>query len=127
MGGWIFGRWPAPTSASADSTPVTTKKSEVPKADKPGSISAVPAKKPDIPKTAPKPVPKTEKAGGMSSASDKSGANCSSTPKLPQLRSPGINQSGPLLGFFPEVKSPPKVPVVKSLDQEALRDLLNGT
>jgi hypothetical protein len=130
VGGWIFGRWgatPAPTSASADSTPVTAKKTEVPKGDKPGSISTVPAKKPDIPKTAPKTVPKTDKAGSMSSASAKSGANGSSTPKLPQLRSPGINQSGPLLGFFPEAKSPPKVPVVKSLDQEALRDLLNGT
>jgi hypothetical protein len=44
------------------------------------------------------------------------------------LRPPGINQSGPLLGYFPEAKSPPKVPVVNSLDQEALRSLLmDGT
>ena len=102
VGGWIFGRWgatPAPTSP--DATPATAKtQSTAKKIDKPGSIS---------------------------SASDKS-AVYASTPRKILLRPPGINQSGPLLGSFPEAKSPPKVPVVNNLDQEALRNLLmDGT
>jgi hypothetical protein len=107
VGGWIFGRWgatPAPTSTSAEATPTTTK----------------------TPSTARK-IDKLDKPGSISSASDK-GAAYASTPKKILLRPPGINQSGPLLGYFPEAKSPPKVPVVNSLDQEALRSLLmDGT
>ena len=99
VGGWIFGKWggatPAPTVN--DTSPATAKKTNKPV--KPGSIS---------------------------SASDKGAANAQDTPKNPiQLRAPGINQSGPLLGFFPEARSPPKAPVMKNLDQEALRRLLN--
>lgn len=45
-------------------------------------------------------------------------------PKIPKVRSPGINQSGPLLGFFEEVRTLPAAPVLKSLDEEALRDVL---
>lgn len=103
VGGWIFGKWgatPAPTTA--DSTPATAKKIE----------------RPSMP----------SKPGSISSASDKGTANAQSTPKrLIQLRAPGINQSGPLLGFFPEARSPPQEPIMKSLDQEALRSLLDGT
>lgn len=47
-------------------------------------------------------------------------------PKLPKVRSPGINQSGPLLGFFEEVRTLPAAPVLKNLDEEALRDVLSG-
>lgn len=101
VGGWIFGKWGGATPAprSAEASPATTKKIDKP--PKPGSIS---------------------------SASDQGTANVHGTPKKPiQLRAPGINQSGPLLGFFPEARSPPKIPVMKSLDQEALSSLLDDT
>lgn len=94
VGGWIFGRWGATPAPTSAAATPVTAK----KADKPGSIS---------------------------SASDKGATNAQATPKKPiQLRAPGINQSGPLLGFFPEAKSPPKAPVMKNLDQEALSSLL---
>ena len=150
-----WGATPAPTSKaqSADSTPVTAKKisdalkadkagstSTVPankavasKTDKTGSTSSVPAKKtevpknPDISKTAPKAVPKPDNPRSITSSSGTSSMTAQSPLKGLQLRPPGINQSGPLLGYFPEPKSPPKVPVVKSLDAEALREMLEGT
>ena len=65
IGGWIFGKWgntPAPTSVSADSSPVTAKKTDAPKPgkpDKPASTSFVTAKKADVPKTIPKSCPQT--------------------------------------------------------------------
>ena len=105
VGGWIFGRWgatPAPTSTSAEATPTASK--------------------------APTTAKKIDKPGSISSASDKGAARLPSTPRKIVLRPPGINQSGPLLGSFPEAKSPPKMPVVSSLDEEALRNLLmDGT
>lgn len=102
VGGWIFGRWGAtPAPSSADSSPATAKK-----VDKPN-------KPPDKP-------------GSISSASDKAAPPAQSTPKKPILRAPGVNQTGPLLGFFAEAKSPPKEPVMNSLDQEALNDILGG-
>ncbi|QIW98206.1 hypothetical protein AMS68_003724 [Peltaster fructicola] len=55
-----------------------------------------------------------------SSNSDRPGL----TPKPSQLRSPGINQPGAILGFLAEAKiSHP--PVVKSLDQDALTKVLD--
>lgn len=48
------------------------------------------------------------------------------TPKaMPRLRSFGVNQSGPIPFFPPEVRAPPRPPVVNLLDQQGLEQVLN--
>lgn len=100
VGGWIFGRWgatPEP-SASAESSPVAT--------------------------TTAKKMP--TKASSVSSAGERNESIEASMPRDIKVRSPGINQPGPINGFFPEVRTPVSPPVVKSLDKEALKSLLHG-
>jgi hypothetical protein len=70
-----------------------------------------------------------ESSGSTRSASIKSGSDRAKDdsqvhPKFPKLRNPGINQSGPILGFGPEIKIH-HPPVVKKLDQEELRNVLD--
>lgn len=99
VGGWIFGRWgAAPATSTTEATTPTAK-----------TISA-----------------KANKTGSISSASDKAPLDPQATPKKLKLRPAGINQGGPLLGFFPEVKAISQTPVIKNLDEEALKNLLNG-
>ncbi|KAF2483496.1 hypothetical protein BDY17DRAFT_250087 [Neohortaea acidophila] len=98
VGGWVFGRWgatPAPRKADVGGA---------------GTAAAVPKGK------AMRVV-----SDGAIAAGEKSAPTM---PKIPKVRSPGINQSGPLLGFFEEVRTLPAAPVLKSLDEEALRDVL---
>jgi hypothetical protein len=60
-----------------------------------------------------------------SGSTDKSVEDRDPTPKKPKARTPGINQSGPIIGFFPEVKIQ-HPPIMKSLDQDALKSVLGG-
>ena len=95
VGGWVFGRWGATPS--------------------PGAAY-----------TNPSPTArKTNKALSVSSGSDAASADTQATPKKPKLRPPGINQSGPIVGFGPEVKTQ-HAPIMKTLDEEALKNLLDG-
>jgi hypothetical protein len=70
-----------------------------------------------------------ESTGSTKSASIKSGSDHAkeepnAPPKVPKLRAPGINQSGPIFGFPPEIKVH-HPPVVKKLDQDELRNVLD--
>ena len=132
VGGWIFGRWGAtpsasPATAAATTTTVKTNKSApsnvaTAKPNKPTSSSSTDSKAATAIT-----IPKTNKPAGVASNDNKPLNDPQATPKKPKLRPPGINQSGPLLGFFPEVVKPPlQAPVMKSLDEEALRNILDG-
>ena len=145
VGGWMFGKWGAtPTASPTETTPTVPVKSDKAgstpaKGDKSASIPVKSDKSASIPvksdetasipvkpaKTASIPI-KSDKAGSISSVSDAAITLGSASPKKPKLRPPGINQSGPLLGSFPEAKTPVRTPVVNSLDTEALKSLLNG-
>lgn len=65
------------------------------------------------------------KSASIKSGSDKAKEDPQPTPKPPKLRSPGINQSGPIFGFGPEIKIH-HPPVVKKLDQDELRSVLEA-
>ncbi len=67
----------------------------------------------------------TKKSSSFSSASVGS-PDPEATPRRIKVRSPGINQAGAINGFFPEMRPPIREPVVKSLDEEGLRKLLDG-
>lgn len=78
----------------------------------------------------PGPIVAESSSGSTKSASIKSGSDrakddsqAAATPKPPKLRNPGINQSGPIFGFGPEIRIQ-HAPVVKKLDQEELRNVL---
>ncbi|OQN96797.1 hypothetical protein B0A48_17357 [Cryoendolithus antarcticus] len=102
--GWIFGRW------GATPAPATT------------TISSA---------IAPAPAAPVRSGSVLTASSDKVSTHSAgqqdlgATPKKlkPKLRPPGINQSGPIFGFMPEVKVQ-YAPVVKGLDEEALRRAL---
>jgi predicted nucleic acid-binding Zn-ribbon protein len=64
------------------------------------------------------------KSASIKSGSDRAKDDSLVQPKFPKLRNPGINQSGPILGFGPEIKIH-HPPVVKKLDQEELRNVLD--
>ena len=66
---------------------------------------------------------RSTKSASIKSGSDRAKED-SQAPKLPKLRNPGINQSGPILGFGPEIRIQ-HAPVVKKLDQEELRNVLD--
>jgi hypothetical protein len=121
VGGWIFGRWgatPEPTS-QAEASPAAAAK-QIDKA-----LTASTAAKEPAPATAPQPI---NKALSISSADEGLVGTSPATPRKIKVRSPGVNQTGPLLGFFPEVKTPIREPIMKNLDEQALKSLLeNGT
>ncbi|KAK4627803.1 hypothetical protein CLAFUR0_04238 [Fulvia fulva] len=101
VGGWVFGKWgtsPAPATP-ADFTPTGTKNLA-----------------PTL--TAPKMNRSVSVASGSTTKSDDS-----ATPKKPKHRPPGINQSGPIMGFAPEIRIQ-HPPIMKSLDQDALKGAL---
>jgi hypothetical protein len=64
------------------------------------------------------------KSASIKSGSDRAKEESNTPPKIPKLRAPGINQSGPIFGFPPEVKVH-HPPVVKKLDQDELRNVLD--
>lgn len=63
------------------------------------------------------------KSASIKSGSDRAKEEPHVAPKMPKLRAPGINQTGPIFGFPPEIKVQ-HPPVVKKLDQEELRNVL---
>jgi hypothetical protein len=64
------------------------------------------------------------KSASIKSGSEQAKEELHAAPKVPKLRASGINQSGPIFGFPPEVKVQ-YPPVVKKLDQEELRNVLD--
>jgi hypothetical protein len=110
VGGWVFGKWGStPTStppSSRDSSAPTVKQADIPAAPNPKASS----------------IASSEARATSSSAAQ--------TPKPPadpvpfKLRAPGINQSGPLLGFFDPPQAAPVRVVVTDLDAEALQESL---
>ncbi|KAK5121080.1 hypothetical protein LTR85_005564 [Meristemomyces frigidus] len=93
VGGWVFGRW------GATPAPTTSAARSI------GSSTS------------------SNKPPSRSSTSDKPGDlfDPQATPKKPKVRPPGINQCGPIFGFPAEVKTHHLPPVMKSLDEEALK------
>jgi hypothetical protein len=67
---------------------------------------------------------RSTRSASIKSGSDRAKDDSLVHPKFPKLRNPGINQSGPILGFGPEIKIH-HPPVVKKLDQEELRNVLD--
>ncbi len=106
VGGWVFGRWgatPAPTTSEVSTTASTM-------ASKNKAGAGVPVKS-----TSDKPITavKTE--------------NKTSPKKLAaKPRAPGISQTGVIEDLINEVKPVPSAPVLQSLDEEALRNVLEG-
>lgn len=73
------------------------------------------------------PIPESNsstKSASIKSGSDRAKEDSPATPKAPIFRSPGINQSGPILGLGPEIRIQ-HAPVVKKLDQEELSSALD--
>ncbi|KAK6433076.1 hypothetical protein LTR95_010752 [Oleoguttula sp. CCFEE 5521] len=103
--GWVFGRW------GATPAPATT------------TISSVKAVAPAAPVRSGSVVTASSDKVSTHSAGQQ---DLEATPKKPKpkLRPPGINQSGPIFGFMPEVRVQ-YAPVVKGLDEEALRRALH--
>ncbi|KAI5359638.1 hypothetical protein Slin14017_G105400 [Septoria linicola] len=98
VGGWMLGKW------GASPTPTVTVTDS--------SVSA--------------PPPKMNRTVSVASGSTgKSADDPEATPKKPKLRPPGINQMGPIPGFGPEVRIQ-HPPIMKSLDQTALRKVLEN-
>ncbi|KAK5708477.1 hypothetical protein LTR17_020656 [Elasticomyces elasticus] len=100
VGGWVFGRWgatPAPTTATAPVAASAALKSSV----------------------TPKPLSRASTASG-----DPAPFDPEATPKKLKIRPPGINQSGPIMGFGPELKIA-HPPVMRGLDAEALQMALS--
>ena len=120
VGGWMFGKWgaaPAPSSSSAASTP---KAAAVNGTD--GLATSTPSA------TKPQPLQRPShhaRPGSVSSGStgEYGSFDPNSTPKKPKFRSAGINQMGPILGLGPEIRIS-HAPVMKSLDEEALKGAL---
>ncbi|KAK5109361.1 hypothetical protein LTR62_007131 [Meristemomyces frigidus] len=97
VGGWVFGRWgatPAPASFPSPRKPADVKTASKPPSRSSTSDKAAPAFDPEA------------------------------TPKKTKIRPPGINQSGPIMGFGPEVRFQ-HPPVMKTLDTAALRKALD--
>ncbi|KAM3425430.1 hypothetical protein BST61_g7376 [Cercospora zeina] len=97
VGGWMFGKWGASPTPSVTVTNA--------------NASASP--------------PRMNRSVSVASGSTgRSTEDADATPKKPKLRPPGINQSGPIPGFGPEIKiSHP--PIMKSLDKSALQKVLD--
>lgn len=141
VGGWVFGRWGATpasdlTTADARTGAATANAATKTSASTAVKSTAVPtaaaAKKVAGPSkaSAATPIPVKKPAVPVSGTSDKAPAAeklLPSSPKKGKARPPGINQAGSIEGFFADIRPPPSVPVLKSLDEEALRSLLDGS
>ena len=109
-GGWFFGKWgatPAPTlpSSSAASSPALRPTS---------SESRQTLSSEDTAKASNSEVTNTKKKAATKSLSVK-----------PKLRPSGVNQSGPIWGFFDSIPETPTKVVVMDYDAEALDEALN--
>ena len=100
VGGWVFGKW-------GGAAPTTTAQADLTSSASPATTTKT-----------------KDKAASISTSSVKSGGDeVPSTPKNFVIRSAGINQNGPILGFRPEIKIQ-HAPIVKQLDADALRTAL---
>jgi len=138
VGGWMFGKWgvtPATTTLSeisATASSAVKSMSVGPAIVRPTVVKTtgaraagtkpIAAKSAGIKATSSKPV-----AIVSTEASKDTTAGLASPPKKPQLRPAGINQSGPMKGFFPAVAVKPQLaPVLDVLDEEGLANVLAG-
>ncbi|TKA73656.1 hypothetical protein B0A55_06505 [Friedmanniomyces simplex] len=109
VGGWVFGRWGAtPTPTATTTTTISSTKASSAFLSQ-GKTTA----------TAPKPPSRSS----TSSTDPPAPFDPEATPKKSKIRPPDINQSGPIMGFGPEVRVQ-RPPVMRSLDAEELRKAL---
>jgi hypothetical protein len=144
IGGWVRGRWGAAPTTTTTSTS-TTSTSTAPTAST-ATATASTATASTATATASTATASTATATisatsnytasvssgpkstkSSSSVLDASGAlsNPLPTPPIFKVRSPGINQPGPIFGFAPEPKLPRKV-ISTGVDEEALRECLEN-
>ncbi|TKA45399.1 hypothetical protein B0A55_13106, partial [Friedmanniomyces simplex] len=94
VGGWVFGRWgatPTPTATTTTTTSSTKASSAFLSQGKTIATAPKPPSRSSTSSTDPPPLPFDPEA----------------TPKKFKIRPPGINQSGPIMGFGPEVRVQP--------------------
>ena len=113
VGGWVLGKWgatpaktdiPRPTSGGSASTATTTNSTPLPPA-----VSSHSSPAPSLKSPSSSSLPKNKDA-------------------LPvRIRPAGVNQSGPIWGFFDPIPPTPVQVVPATLDEEALRDSLAET
>ncbi|KAF1954616.1 hypothetical protein CC80DRAFT_506263 [Byssothecium circinans] len=116
LGGWVFGKWgatPTPSSPQAPFTASTSNSSHL--SPSPSSTSRFP--RPDSSKSGE--TQSSTDTFGKSKAKDKSKAK----EEKVKLRPAGVNQNGPIWGFFDIPETPTKV-VVEDFDAEALGEAL---
>lgn len=126
VGGWVWSRWSntsAPSSqhenesvSSANSSVRNVEGRAQPVDQLRSPVAATPSG--TLAACGPSSTPITVPAAGSPAR------NLTVSPrKVFQMRSPGINQPGPIFGFLPDRKLDP-IPVMKSFNVDALRDVL---
>ncbi|KAF2470988.1 uncharacterized protein BDR25DRAFT_314160 [Lindgomyces ingoldianus] len=112
IGGWVFGKWgttPSPSSSDAiTSANLPAPSSGGDKKGKGGETASTPL---SSPATIKRPDASTLAKDGIPV----------------RLRPAGVNQSGPIWGFFDAIPPTPEQVMVKSLDEEALKNALTET
>ncbi|KAF2751587.1 hypothetical protein M011DRAFT_464310 [Sporormia fimetaria CBS 119925] len=107
VGGWVFGKWgatPAISSSRTKPSPARASSDQIGQ----GAVGGA-----------------AERSGNPPVAGSLDGSTTSKPTSVPiRLRPPGINQSGPLLGFFDAIPPTPTKVVVTDLDADALGEAL---
>jgi hypothetical protein len=122
VGGWVWGKWSSTSAASshhenesvssANSSIISAEGRTKPLTLMPSQVTTVATTSTEA-STAPVAVP----------AAKSLAQNLAVSPRKVLLRSPGVNQSGPIWGFAPDKKLDP-IPVMKTFNADALKDVL---
>ncbi|ORY16596.1 hypothetical protein BCR34DRAFT_96323 [Clohesyomyces aquaticus] len=152
IGGWVFGKWgatPSPTAASSSTSSARAVSSTLPASksalrppseptpqqtqsqDTSSSADSTKAS-PEDPNPA-SPAPSSSSAPAPSSTTSTSAPPPKPPALLPpkpadlpvRLRAPGVNQSGPIWGFFDAIPPTPEQVTVETFDEEALKMALD--
>ncbi|KAF1935159.1 hypothetical protein EJ02DRAFT_439415 [Clathrospora elynae] len=108
VGGWVFSKWGAsPAPAPAPTSPTATA-----------------TRAPSILSQETKSTQDTQSNEGTTATRDDAGGSSSKTKDKPKLRPSGVNQNGPIWGFFDEFPDAPAKVVVQDYDREALGEAL---
>lgn len=103
VGGWVFGKWgatPAPAATAESSRPTSASSQQTQSTCTTATV-----------------------AGSIAPSAAESSATKKKKPEKPNLRPSGVNQNGPMWGFFDVPETPTKV-VVQEYDAEALGEAL---
>jgi hypothetical protein len=121
IGGWVRGRWgAAPTTTSSSTITEATQTATATAATETATTTSAISDYSASVSSGPKSVRSSSSVLGASGAL----SNPIPTPVF-KVRSPGINQPGPIFGFAPEPKLPRKV-ISTGVDEEALRECLEN-